>query len=38
MDLLLDDNVTSTNPGEVAGQFGTDLHHFGDVWPPHGMT
>jgi len=38
MDLLLDDNVTSTNPGDVAGQFGTDLHHFGDVWPPHGTT
>jgi hypothetical protein len=33
MELLIADNVTSTDPLEVASRFGTELHRFTDVWP-----
>jgi uncharacterized protein YbjT (DUF2867 family) len=32
MDLLLFDNVTSSDPNHVADQFGISLHRFDDVW------
>ncbi len=33
MDLLLCDNVTSSDPNQVAAEFGFSLRRFGDVWP-----
>jgi hypothetical protein len=33
MALVLADNVTSSDPRDVARRFGTDLHRFTDVWP-----
>jgi uncharacterized protein YbjT (DUF2867 family) len=33
MELLIADNVTATDPPEIAARFGTDLHRFTDVWP-----
>ena len=33
MDLLLCDNVTSTDPNQVAAEFGFSLRRFEDVWP-----
>ena len=33
MQLLLADNVTATDPSDVARRFGTDLHRFTDIWP-----
>ncbi len=33
MDLLLGDNVTSSDPRQVAAEFGFSLRYFEDVWP-----
>jgi uncharacterized protein YbjT (DUF2867 family) len=33
VDLLVRDNVTSEDPGRIAGELGLALHRFGDVWP-----